>query len=260
MALKGTVRFNKQSLNKYSAVIFDLSGVLIDFGMHAPVIAIARAFNNHGIYINERHIRQNIGVNQERHMKALCNYTNSNNKFESIYTDYQNELVILHNHSEFATPVNGAVKTTNLLRQLGYKIGITTFYNKNVFSVIDKSLKQNGIVYDEVVCHNEVILGKPEPFMLYKMLNKLNLPAGKCIKVGESHMNMVECLNAKMDSINVIDSSNIMGMDEQIFDDSCEIIKNIKRKEVINKLMNNPMPKYFVSSVSEIGNILDKKK
>ena len=49
-----------------------------------------------------------------------------------------------------------------ILRQLGYKIGITTFYNKNVFSVIDKSLKLNGIVYDNVVCHNDVILGKPK--------------------------------------------------------------------------------------------------
>ncbi len=259
MAAKGTVRFNKQSLNKYSAVIFDLSGVLIDFGMHVPVIAVSRAFNNHGIYIPEKHIRQNIGINQEHHIKALCNINNCKNKFESIYMDYQNELVVLNSSSEFNSPINGAAKTTNLLRKLGYKIGITTFYNKNVFRVIDKSLKINGIVYDKVVCHNEVILGKPEPFMLYKMINQLNLPAGKCIKVGESNYNMLESLNAKIDCINVIDSSNSMGMDEQIFDDSCESIKNIKRIEVINSLMNYPMPKYFVTSVAEIGNILEKK-
>ena len=167
--------------------------------------------------------------------------------------------MVLNSSSEFTSPINGAAKTTNLLRQFGYKIGITTFYNKNVFSVIDKSLKLNSIVYDNVVCHNDVILGKPEPFMLYKMMNKLNLPAGKCIKVGESHLNTLEGLNAKMDTINVIDSSNFMGMDEQIFDDSCEAIKNIKRMEVIKKLMNYPMPKYFISSVGDIGNILEKK-
>jgi phosphonoacetaldehyde hydrolase len=259
MALKGAVRFNKQSLNKYSGVIFDLSGVLIDFGMHVPVMAICRAFNNHGIYIPEKNIRQNVGVNQEKHIQLLCNSNNCKNKFESIYTDYQNELVVLNSSSEFTAPINGAVKTTNLLRQLGYKIGITTFYNKNVFSLIDKSLKLNGIVYDSVVCHNEVILGKPEPFMLYKIINNLNLPAGKCIKVGESQFNMIEGLNAKIDTINVIDSSNNMGIDEQIFDDSCETIKHIKRMEVINKLINYPMPKYFISSVGDIGAILEKK-
>ena len=59
MALKGAVRFNSQSLNKYSAVIFDLSGVLVDFGVHVPVIAINRAFNNQGIHIPEKNIRQN---------------------------------------------------------------------------------------------------------------------------------------------------------------------------------------------------------
>ncbi len=259
MAIKGVIRFNKQSLNKYSGIIFDLSGVLIDFGMHVPVIAVSRAFNNHGIHISENKIRNNIGVNQENHIRALCNVNNCRNKFESIYTDYQNELVVLNSSSEFTAPINGAVKTTNLLRKLGYKIGITTFYNKNVFSVIDKSLKNNGIEYDAVVCNNEVILGKPEPFMLYKMINSLKLPAGKCIKVGESKLNTLEGLNAKIDTINVIDSSNIMGMDEQIFDDSCETIKNIKRMEVINRLMDYKMPKYFISSVADIGKILEKK-
>jgi phosphonoacetaldehyde hydrolase len=259
MALTKTIKFNKQSLNKYSAVIFDLSGVLIDFGMHVPVMAISRAFRNQGIYIQEKNIRPIIGYNQENNIKALCNFNNCGNKFEEIYTDYQNELIILNNNNDFSEPINGAARTTNLLRQLGYKIGITTFYNKNTFSVIDKSLKKNNIVYDAVVCNNDVILGKPTPFMLYKMMNKLNVPAKKCIKVGESHLNIIEGLNAKVDTINVIDSSNSMGMDEQIFDDSCETIKNIKRMDIINNLIIYPMPKYFITSVSEITNILEKK-
>ncbi len=260
MALKGAIRFNSKSLNKYSAVIFDLSGVLVDFGVHIPVIAINRAFNNQGIHISEKNIRKYVGSNQENQIKVLCNLNNCKSKFEDIYTDYQNQLVILNSSEEFNTPINGASKTTNLLKQLGFKIGITTFYNKNVFSVIDKSLKKHNVVYDTVVCNNDVILGQPEPFMLYKMMNKLNTPSRQCIKVGESHLNTTEGLNAKVDTINVIDSSNCMGLDEQIFDDSCETIKNIKRMDVINSLMNYPIPKYFVSSVTDIGNILDKKK
>lgn len=54
-------RFNKKSLNKYSAVIFDLSGVLIDFGMHVPVLAVSRAFRNQNIHIPEKNIRENVG-------------------------------------------------------------------------------------------------------------------------------------------------------------------------------------------------------
>jgi phosphonoacetaldehyde hydrolase len=256
---KGTIRFNKQSLNKYSVIIFDLSGVLIDFGMYAPVIATSRAFRNRDIYIPERIIRQNIGINQEKHIKLLCNYYNHGHNFESIYTDYKNELIVLNSNAAFTSPINGADRTTNLLKRLGYKIAITTFYNKNVFSVIDKSLKSNNIVYDTVVCNNDVILGKPEPFMLYKIMNRFNVPAKKCIKVGESPLNVLEGLKAKVDTINVIDSSNLMGMDEQMFDDSCESIKDVKRMEVINKLMNNPMPKYFISSVADIEKILLKK-
>jgi phosphonoacetaldehyde hydrolase len=256
---KNAVRFNKHSLNKYSAVIFDLSGVLVDFGVHVPVMAINRAFNNHGIYIPYKNIRSSLGMNQENHIKLLCNYTKCSEKFESIYTDYQNELIVLNYSPEFTTPLNGAVKATNMLRDQGYKVGITTFYNKNVFSVIDKNIKHHGIHYDTVVCNNDVILGKPEPFMLYKVMNRFNLPANKCIKVGESNLNIYEGLNAKVDTINVIDSSNNMGVDEQIFDDCCSTIKNIKRMEVINSFMNYQMPKYFITSVEEITNILNNK-
>ena len=252
-------RLNKKSLNKYSAVIFDLSGVLIDFGMHIPVIATSRAFKNYNIHIPEKNIRLNNFKNQEQYIKAMCNYNKCSNKFESIYTDYLNELIILHNSPEFNQPINGANQTTNILKKLGYKIGITTFYNKNVFNVIDKSLKKNGIVYDAVVCNNEVLLGKPEPFMLYKISNKLNIQPSKCIKVGESYLNIVEGKYAKIDTINVIDSSNSMAMDEQIFDDSCEVIKNIKRNEVIEELMNYSLPKYAIPTVADIGNILKNK-
>ncbi len=250
-------RFNKKSLNKYSAVIFDLSGVLVDFGMHVPVLAVSRAFRNHNIYIPEKNIRENIYKNQEFYIKSLCNFNNTN-KFENIYNDYLNELVILNNLPEFNEPINGAVNTTRILKELGYKIGITTFYNKNVFSVIDKSLKKNGLLYDDVVCNNEVILGTPEPFMLYKMSKRLKVSTNKCIKVGESKLNVIEGFNAKVDTINVIDSSNYMGIDEQIFDDTCEQIKNCKRIYIINNLMNDITPKYIIPSVNEIGKILQK--
>ncbi len=78
---KGAIRFNKQSLNKYSAVIFDLSGVLIDFGMHVPVIATNRAFNHQGIHIPEKKIRQYIGINQEKQIKTLCEHYKCKNQF-----------------------------------------------------------------------------------------------------------------------------------------------------------------------------------
>ena len=259
MALNYIKRINTKSLNKYNAVIFDLSGVLVDFGMHVPVIAASRVFRYHNIHVPEKNIRQNIWKNQEFYIKSQCNFNNVGNKFEMIYTDYLNELVILNHSPEFNEPINGAVNTTNILRKLGYKIGITTFYNKNVFNVIDKSLKRNGLIYDAVVCNDEVLLGKPEPFMIYKITNRLNVPTNKCIKVGESYLNIIEGKNAKIDIINILDSSNDMGMDEQIFDDSCEVIKHCKRIDIIDNLMNYPMPKYIVPSIGDIGNVLKNK-
>jgi beta-phosphoglucomutase-like phosphatase (HAD superfamily) len=76
MAFQLARRFNKFSLNKYSAVIFDLSGVLVDFGMHIPVMAVSRAFRYHNIYVPEKNMRENISKNQEHYIKSLCNFIN----------------------------------------------------------------------------------------------------------------------------------------------------------------------------------------
>ena len=256
MASNFVKRFNKKSLNKYSAVIFDLSGVLVDFGMHAPVLAVSRAFRNENIHIPENNIRQNIYKNQQFYIKSLCNFNNCSYKYDYIYNDYLNELIILNNSPEFNEPINGAVNTMKILKEQGFKIGITTFYNNNVFNIIDKSFKRNGLLYDSVVCNNEVLLGTPEPFMLYKISNRLKVPTNKCIKIGESRLNILEGLNAKVDTINVIDSSNTMGYDEQIFDDTCEQIKMCKRIQIINNLMDDVLPKYFISTVADIGKLI----
>ena len=85
-----TRRLTNKSLKKYSAFVFDLSGVLVDFGVHIPVIAISRAFRYHNIYIPEKNIRQNIDKNQEFYIKSLCNFNNCSNKFNYIYSDYLN--------------------------------------------------------------------------------------------------------------------------------------------------------------------------
>ena len=52
-------------------------------------------------------------------IQILCNYYNFGHNFEAIYTDYQNELVVLNSTNEFTSPINGAARTTNLLRKLG---------------------------------------------------------------------------------------------------------------------------------------------
>jgi phosphonoacetaldehyde hydrolase len=253
-----SIRFCKNMINKYSAVVFDLSGVLVDFGVHVPVIAIKHAFNNQNININEQVIRENIGKDNINFITALSNFNKCRDKLDTIIDDYEQAVLNLNRMNEFNTPINGTIELTNNLNRLGIKVGIISEYNKKNFSIINKSLKRNGLYYDKVVCADEVIIGKPEPLMLYNVNNKLKVSNQKCLKVGQSYLNVIEGLNAKVDTLNVLDSSVDMGIDELVFDDSNETIKMMRRSTIINKLMDLKSPKFFVTNIGELNKVISK--
>ncbi len=251
-----TLHLTKNYLFKYSAVILDLSGTIIDFGVHVPFLALSNAFMMNGINIPSNKIRKNMGINNQLMIKNLCNQYNVPNKYYSVYKEYENQLYVLNTCKEHTTPINQAVETTINLKKHGFKIGLTTNYNRNVFNLIEKSLSKHGFVFDVIACNNDVLCEHNDLLTLQKVVYLLDVPHEQCLKIGESSLNILEGLYANIDTLNLIDSSNAMGMDEQHFDDTCEKIKCIKRMDIINKLMNNNMPKYYAHNIGEINKLL----
>ena len=246
----------KSALSKYSAFVFDLSGVLVDSGVRIPYNALTNAFHLNGLYIPDNMIHFALGRNEEKYINSICKINKCSRKYNKIYKTYQEQLIKINESNYFNTPINGAIDTIKTLRKQGYIIGITTNYNRDIFNVIKPSLDKHGIKYDAVVCRDDVMYGRPEPFMLYKMLNDLKLYNTDVIKIGESYLNLCEAFNAKIDTINVIDTCSEMGLDEETMDDMCHTVKEIKRKTVMDRLSFYYKPKYYITSISELNKII----
>ncbi len=246
----------KNAFSKYSAFVFDLSGVLIDSGVRAPYTALTNAFHSNGVYMPDNMIHFALGRNEEKYINSICKIHKCSSKYNKIYNMYKKNLIQMNESDYFNTPINGAVKLTNELKKQGYMIGITTNYNKDIFNVIKPTLDKNGIVYDMVVCRDDVMSGRPEPFILYKMLNELKLYNTDVIKIGESYLNLCESFNARIDTINIIDTSSEMGLDEETLDDMCNVIKDSKRKRVMDKLAYYYQPRYYINSINELYKII----
>ncbi len=239
----------KHIFSKYNTVIFDLSGVLIDFGVRIPYIAMHNALYMNKINFQDRIINHGIGRNDEQHIKALC--LMNNNKYKKVLQDYNKLLINLNNNPYYNYPIKGSVELTNKFKNMGYNIGIITNYNNNITSIINNKLYNWGYKYDYII-NNQ----RPSPDMINNILNHFNTQPDSCLKIGESYLNLYEGHTANIDTINIIDSSRDMGLEEIEFDDMCDTIKNNKRINIINHLYNYPQPKYMIDSINTINLII----
>ena len=245
--------FTRSTFYKYSAVVFDLSGTLIDFGVHLPKIAINNALKMNDVIISQNKLLNDIKGDNITKIKKICNLHSNPMKFYSILDDYEDELTRLIKTGEYTNTINQAVETTHLLKEKGIKIGIISNYKRDLFNLINISLNKSELIYDKVICKDDY---NYDYIMLQQIIKKLNITNKRCLKIGQSYTNIMDGIINQVDTINVIDSSSDMNIDEQYFDDCNNIIKNIKRKNVLEKLSIYPQPKYYITSISEINKIL----
>ncbi len=240
---------------KYKGVIFDLSGVLIDFGVKVPMLAMAHAFHLNNIYISDNLLRFGIGKPLAPFMKSLCYIHHNQHNYKKIENDFQKSLLKL-SYSTYNEPIKGSVELLHKLKQNDIKIGLMTVYDRKYLNLFKSKLQKDGIIYDSIMCPDDHIKSRPEPWQLLHLTERLNVNPNDCIKIGESCLNIYETRFANMNSIQVIDSSSDMNVDEQELDDMTEELKKIKREDIILKLGLYCPSKVLIKTIQDINNII----
>ncbi len=251
-----TLSLTKNAFSKYNTVIFDLSGVLVDFGVRIPYIAINVALHKNNICVNNSLINHGMGRNEVKHIKTLCQISNKNHEYNKVIKDYNSLLVNLNNNPYYNYPIKGSIELTNKFKNMGYNIGIITSYDNNISSLIFNKMHKWGYKYDYTVNNSNVGNSRPNPDMVWNVMEYFNTKPEECIKIGESYLNLFESNCANIDTIHIIDSSRDMGLEEIEFDDLCENIKCMRRSSIINHLSKYTQPTYMIDTVNTINNIL----
>ncbi len=241
---------------KYKGVIFDLSGVLIDFGVKVPMLAMAQAFHLNNIYVSDNLLRFGIGKPLSQYIKSLCYIHNTQHNYKKIENDFKKSLITL-TKNKYNSPINGSVELLHKLKHNNIKIGLMTVYDRKYLDLFKTNLHNDGIIYDSIMCPDDHIKPRPEPWQLLHLTERLNVHPNECIKIGESYLNICETRNANMNSIQVIDSSRDMNIDEQELDDMTEEMKIIRRDSIILKLgLYNP-PKILIKTIQDINMLVE---
>jgi HAD superfamily hydrolase (TIGR01509 family) len=212
---------------RYSAVIFDLDGTLIN-SLPYHFLAFKDLLLEHGIRVDDKLLGKLIGMPTADILKHL----KKKYKFNENIADLREER--RYHYFKFLGNRNivfsGVVETLKKLR-LDYKLAVATGSSKVIFS--HSTSKDFQELFDFVVTINDVKKGKPYPEQFNFVAKKFRIPSKRFLVVGDSVYDAMAAKKAGMDFIGV--SSEYNSTKELKKEGAIKVIKKISelKKELL---------------------------
>ena len=211
-------------------VVFDWAGTTIDFGSQAPMLAFRRVFEKHGIVPTDAQITEPMGLDKKKHLLAMLGMKEISKTWKEIHGKTWTSLDVEDLYMEFtdiqmetiattSTLVPGLIETADKIRKEGIRIGGTTGYFKAAAVLVEKNASHQGFKVDANVCADDVVEGRPAPWMIYDVMKKLDVfPPSQVVKVGDTVADIKAALSAGCWAVGVCDSSSIVGLSQEAFE------------------------------------------
>jgi phosphonoacetaldehyde hydrolase len=213
--------------DRFDLVILDWAGTMVDFGCHAPVIALREAFARRGVTLSVEQARRDMGKAKEDHVRALLQepavaalWTNvrgtapDDSDIASLMADLG--PLMRDQATRAAHLIDGARATVEALRAQGLKIASSTGYTRDMMAPVLKEAAAQGYAPDHLVCSGETPTGRPSPLMIYKACAELGVwPLSRVVKVDDAEPGVAEGRAAGCFTVGVAASGNVVGLSQQ---------------------------------------------
>ena len=184
--------------NKYSLIIFDWDGTLMDSTRHITNCMRSAISELSAEPRNNTEIRNIIGLGLEEAVLSL--YPDADAHFIQQMSESFREHFLFKDKTP--SPLfDGAGEVLETLKLEGYDLAIATGKSRRG---LDKVLSDTGFkqFFPVTRCADETF-SKPHPQMLHELLTDYNLPAERALMVGDSEYDLQMANNARMDALAV---------------------------------------------------------
>jgi phosphonoacetaldehyde hydrolase len=203
--------------DRFDLVILDWAGTMVDFGCHAPVIALREAFALRGVVLSDAQIRSDMGKPKAEHVRALLE-TLGRPADEADVRELMVDLgpIMQDQAARAARLIDGACSAVQQLRSEGIKIGSSTGYTREMMAPVLQDAAAQGYVPDHLVCSGETPAGRPTPLMIYKACAELGIwPLSRVAKVDDTEAGVAEGRAAGCFTVGIAASGNGVGLSQQ---------------------------------------------
>ncbi len=166
------------------AILFDVVGTTVV--ETAPVISEAfyKAFQDHGLRIDERSVRSNRGRDKQEMIELLLLQHGFENTLAPVI--YQSFIKNVEDRLHQFRAGDGAPEIFDRLKERGIRIGLGTGLSRDLFEKIMLRLEWPLSRFDYIGIPENGIRARPHPDMILDMMSKLGIAPAGLIKVGDT--------------------------------------------------------------------------
>jgi phosphonoacetaldehyde hydrolase len=213
----------KRDEGPVGAVIFDWAGTTVDYGSMAPVDAFIELFRRHGVTVTAEQARRPMGKYKRDHVRLILDMVRQqweelhgaahdiSECAERLYQEFiplQTEVIGRH-----TDVIPGVADTMEWLKQQNIRVGSTTGYTREMMRGLLPAAAAGGFAPQSTVCADEVPAGRPAPWMAIISAMQLGVyPISRCVKVGDTRVDIEEGRNAGMWTVGVTKTGNELGL------------------------------------------------
>ncbi len=190
-------------MNKIKLIVFDIAGTTVkDNGEIA--VAFASALKEFGYDVPKSKINPLMGYKKPQAIRMMVDEYESNKQkiteeyINSIHERFLQLMIDHYKTTDEITPLPNVLEVFSFVKDKGIKIGLDTGFSSDITEVIMNRLGwlKDGVV-DYAISSNEVPAGRPQPFMIQRMMQESGIDdAQQVIKIGDTEVDVQEGKNA----------------------------------------------------------------
>lgn len=184
-------------------VVFDIAGTTVkDNG--EIVTAFWNALKEYGYTVPKAKINALMGYKKPEAIRKIVEEHEENKErileeyISAIHDRFLELMLTYYRNAEEIVPLPNVLDVFSFLRENDIKIGLDTGFSKDITDVIMQRLGwlADGVI-DYVVSSDEVPAGRPQPYMIQRMMQQAGITdAQQVIKVGDTEVDVQEGKNA----------------------------------------------------------------
>ena len=250
------------------AVVFDISGTVLDYGSRGPVAALIELFARHGINLTTQEARAPMGAHKRDHIKALLADAAVGLRWETLHGTPPGPGVLDELYAEFeplqtevvkdyCDVIPGVPAVMAELRRRNIKVASTTGFARGMIRDLIPLAAAGGYSPDLWVCPDDVGQGRPAPWMIFHAARKLGVyPPRTFVKVGDTPTDVAEGHAAGAWVVSVVRSGNEVGLSEAELK-ALPAAERAARLSAAQARLAACEPHYVIDSVADLMPVID---
>jgi phosphonatase-like hydrolase len=184
---------------KYKLVVFDMAGTTVrDKGNVADSFMQALALHNISVPVEE--VNKVMGWRKKEAIKILLQkfHTADEVLIETLHEQFTQNMIAFYKNDTDLQPLPFAEDVFTTLRNSNIKIALNTGFTRAITDVLLEKLNWKiGTVVDDVIASDEVLDGRPHPYMIQALMNRHGIEdVASVVKVGDTEVDVLEGRNA----------------------------------------------------------------